>query len=165
MGFLSRGKGRSALPTPEEAAANYEPRKPNTELGPFGAYQSKSQFMVDWAADVFRQAGKDPTIHEPGVADMATIAAFTQILYRLRAGAVNNSDRASAEYLDSFDRGNLLPVLDTLYPAAIRSIAKGAGCRGDMMIDQFVRGFDKTFDEAFARCRAEFVEGVLKGDF
>lgn len=165
MGFLSRRSEQSALPTPHEAAAGYLPRTPNAALGPFGGYESKSQFMVDWAADVFRQAGEDPAMHASGVDDMARIAAFTQIVFRLRAGAVNNSDRRSVEYLDSFDRGNLLPVLDTLYPSAIRCMAKGAGCRGDMMIDHYVQSFDGTFDEIFDRCRAEFVEGVLKGDF
>lgn len=165
MGFLSRRREQSALPTPQEAAAGYLPKTPNAALDPFGSYESKSQFMVDWAADVFRQAGEDPAIHADGVDDMAGIAAFTQIVFRLRAGAVSNGDRRSVEYLDSFDRGDLLPVLDTLYPSAIRSVAKGAGCRDDAMIDHFVRDFDKTFDEVFARCRAEFVEGVLKGDF
>jgi hypothetical protein len=121
--------------------------------------------MVDWAADIFRQAGKDPSAYAAGIESMATIAAFTQILYRLRAGAVSNSDRRSVEYLDDFDRANLLPVLDTLYPTAIRSIAEGAGCRGALMIDRFVQDCDGTFEEVFNGCCAEFVEGVLKGDF
>jgi hypothetical protein len=121
--------------------------------------------MVDWAADIFRQAGKDPTDHAAGVQEMATIAAFTQILYRLQGGAASNDDRRSLKYLETFDPGNLLPVLDTLYPTAMRYIAKGAGCWGGPMADAFISNFDKTFDEVFLKCRAEFVEGVLKGDF
>ena len=159
MGFLNRKK-HPEMPPPQTAAEGYEPRTPNSSLGPFGGYESKSQFMVDWAADIFRQADMDPRAHADGVREMATIAAFTQLLYRMRAGAVSNNDRRSVEYLDAFDRGNLLPVL-----AAIRSIAEGAGCRGTLMIDSFVQGFDGTFDEVFNECRAEFVEGVLKGDF
>ena len=164
MGFLSR-RVRPEMPSPQTAALGYEPRTPSGSLGPFGGYESKSQFMVDWAADIFRRAGQDPGAHAAGIEDMATIAAFTQLLYRMRAGAVSNNDQRSVEYLDAFDRANLLPVLDTLYPAAIRSIAEGAGCRDALMIDNFVQAFDRTFDEVFTDCRAEFVEGVLKGDF
>jgi hypothetical protein len=156
VGFLNRKK-HSEMPPPQTAADGYEPRTPNGSLGPFGAYESKSQFMVDWAADIFRQADMDPSAHADGIQDVATIAAFTQLLYRMRAGAISNNDRRSVEYLDAFDRGNLLPVLDTLYPAAIRSVAEGAGCRGALMIDRFVQAFDGTFDEVFNECRAEFV--------
>jgi hypothetical protein len=164
VGFLNRKKNPE-MPPPQTAAEGYEPKTPNSSLGPFGGYESKSQFMVDWAADIFRQADRDPSANAAGIQDMATIAAFTQLLSRMRAGAISNNDRRSVEYLDAFDRGNLLPVLDTLYPAAIRSIAEGAGCRDALMIDRFVRSFDGTFDEVFNGCRGEFVEGVLKGDF
>jgi hypothetical protein len=164
VGFLSR-KEHAETPPTQPSAQSYEPRTPSSSLGAFGGYKSKSQFMVDWAGDIFRHAGKDPSANAAGVEDMATIAAFTQLLFRLRAGAVSNHDERSIEYLDAFDRGNLLPVLDTLYPTAIRSIAEGAGCRGALMSDRFVEAFDETFDEVFSECRAEFVEGVLKGDF
>jgi hypothetical protein len=165
VGFLSRRKQGPIAPPPPPTTTSYEPRRPNASLGPFGAYDFKSQFMIDWAADVFREAGKDPSAHASGVEDMAMIAAFTQIVFRLRSAAVNNNDEKSCQYLDSFDRENLLQVLDTLYPTAIRSIAKGAGCRDGAMVDHFVGDFNGTFDRIFTACRAEFVQGVLKGDF
>jgi hypothetical protein len=145
--------------------AEHVPKTPNPSLGHFGAYSSKAQFMVDWAADIFRQTGKNPNHHAAGVQEMANIATFTQIWYRLRAGAASNDDRRSIKYLESFDQGNLLVVLDTMYPTAMQHIAKGAGCWSGPMTNIFISNFDNTFDEVFVSCRTEFVEGVLKGDF
>ena len=166
MGFFSRrtgGEASSGAHPP--GGGDSAPSVPNPSLGFFGAYDSKAQFMVDWAADVFRQAGRDPAANAAGVQEMARIAAFTQIVFRLRAGALSNGDKRSVRYLDSFDRSNLLPVLDTMYPTAMRYIAKGAGCSAGPMTDNFISNFGSTFDEIFLNCRGEFVEGVLKGDF
>jgi hypothetical protein len=121
--------------------------------------------MVDWAADIFRQAGRDPAENVAGVQEMANVAAFTQIVCRLRAVAASNGDRRSLKFLDSFDTANLLSVIDTLYPTAMRHMAKAAGCWAGPMTDAFISNFSDTLDEAFLDCREEFVEGVLKGDF
>jgi hypothetical protein len=166
VGFLTRrDRVQASADVQPPATSPYTPKTPNGSLGPFGAYDSTAQFMVDWAADIFRQAGKDPADHAAGVQEMANIAAFTQIVFRLRAGALNNHDKRSIKYLDSFDLQNLLPVLDTLYPTAMRHIAKGAGCASGPETDHFISNFDTTFDQIFVDCRGEFVEGVLKGDF
>ncbi|MGH2852662.1 MAG: hypothetical protein ACRDLF_00500 [Solirubrobacteraceae bacterium] len=138
---------------------------PNPSLGHFGAYSSKTQFMIDWAADIFRQAGQNPSDQSAGVQEMAKIAAFTQIWFRLRAVAVDKEDKKSIKYLDTFDRSNLLPALDTMYPTVMRYIAKAAGCWPGLVTDNYISNFDNIFDEVFTDCRAEFVEGVLKGDF
>jgi len=143
----------------------YAPKTPNPSLGHFGAYDLKCQFMVDWAADIFRQAGEDPADHAAGVQEMANIATFTQIWYRLRACAVNNEDKKAIKYLDSFEQSDLLAMVDTMFPTAMQYIAKSSGCWSGPMTDIFISKFGDTFDEAFVRCRSEFVEGVQKGDF
>jgi hypothetical protein len=129
------------------------------------AYQSKSGFMVDWAAGIFREAGKDPIQDRDGVEAMATIAAFGKIQQFLAGYAESSGSTRSLEMLDVFDRGNLLPVLDSMYPAVVRSLAASSGLSRDVEVEAFRGQIETAVEKVFADCREEYLEGVRLGHF
>lgn len=165
MGFRDRLKNMLVDEPPPPPVANPVPTAFGERLGDFGAYDSKAQFMIDWAASIFREAGQNPSEHLDGIRDMANIACFTQIWFRLRNVADGNGDRRTAAYLDSVDRQALLPVVDTVYPTAIEMSGRSGGMQDGPMMANFKSQMDRTFDDTFRACRAEFIEGVHKGDF
>lgn len=159
MGIFSRGQNTPIAGVKPAAP----PLQPGTSLGHFGAYDSKAQFMLDWAASVFREAGRDPASRLPGIHDMANIACYGQIWFPLRSLA--DGSRKSIELLDSLDHSALLASIDTWYPTAIELRGKEQGVRRGLEMSLFASNMGNMFNDHFEKCRAEFVEGVHKGDF
>ncbi len=147
------------------ATAAYVPQPPIGGNALFTAYRSKSAFMIDWAASVFLEAGKDPIEHRDGVEHMARIVTFARVYMGLIGLADSHGSKQALATLNAFDRGNLVPVLDIMYPAVIRSIAASSGARGDMEVRQFEYGVETAFENIFAEARAEYLEAVMADEY
>jgi hypothetical protein len=134
-----------------QAGPNPQP-PPNgpSALSSFGSYASKKQFLLAWAADVFRAAGRDPDEHLSGIEDMAGIAAFSQIWFRFLSMCDPDYPELG-RYLAGIRYRPMLEVVDDMYATAVRAIANAQ--------------FDRVFEHAFRDCRAEYITGVRKGDF
>jgi hypothetical protein len=120
------------------------------------------QFMTDWAAWIFREAGRNPADHLDGIREMAKIASFVRIWVPLAGIAKENGYANVTRYLSTFDGAETYAVLDDLYPTVMEMISK---CERFMTPEQARKMWDYLFDEAFHEARDEYVEGVLNGDF
>lgn len=142
-------------------------RKRST-LSPIGSYPTMRAFMLAWAADIFRAAGKDPDQHASGVEEMANIAAFCQIWFRFQGVAADRHPEL-LPYLDTVRDASMLPVIDDMYAHVVGVVAEATvrDSGGNLAQTRVEVGsyYDRVFDKAFRDCRDEYMEGVRTGDF
>ena len=161
MGFLSRPKSNVQTGRPASTQSS--------RLRPLGSYESKADFLRDWAADIFRAAGSDPAEHADGILELAGIAGFSRIWLTLMNMANNDNNAELASELQRLRDGMaatqstrpMLEHVDELYERSVISRSAASG----RAVPEVRREIDQMFDESFTDGRAEYIAGVHKGDF
>jgi hypothetical protein len=121
----------------------------------FSGAASKSQFLKDWVAGVFDEAGVDRA--RPGSEDLANMAANGVVKRCLSSVADDYGDHQVLSYLEQLEPDGLWRRVDQMYNTSLELATEG---RPGPILRERIAAFDRKLDEAFTEIRPNYVNTV-----
>jgi hypothetical protein len=121
----------------------------------FSTAPSKRQFLEDWVAGVFEEAGLDRT--NPATEDLTNMAANGIVRPCLKEVADAYGDHQVLSYLQQLDPDGLSWRVDEMYNTSIELATTG---RPGPVLRERTNAFNKKLDETFAEIRPNYVDTV-----